>query len=94
MKEYVPRPLDTSAVVLPPGLQGLLEKLAENTHEVWAAQRIEQGWTFGPSRDDAHKKHPCLVPYGELPESEKVHDRNTAREALKAVIALGYRIEE
>jgi hypothetical protein len=87
---YEPKPLDTSAVVLPPDVLALTEKLAENTHEVWARGRLQQGWTFGPVRDDANKKHPCLVPYAELPESEKEYDRNTAIEALKAVLALGY----
>lgn len=41
-------------------------------------------------RDDARKTHPCLIPYAELPEEEKVHDRNAALETLRAVIALGY----
>jgi hypothetical protein len=55
---------------------------------------MEQGWTFGPVRDDAHKKHPCLIPYADLPESEKVHDRNTALETLRAVLALGYTVRK
>jgi RyR domain len=88
--KYEPKPLDTSAVVLPPDVLALTEKLAENTHEVWARGRLLQGWTFGPVRDDASKKHPCLIPYADLPESEKEYDRNTAIEALKAVLALGY----
>jgi ryanodine receptor 2 len=37
--------------------------------------------------------HPGLVPYAELPESEKDYDRNTALQTLAAIIALGYRIE-
>jgi hypothetical protein len=91
---YQPKPLDTSHVELPASLAALLERLAENTHEVWAAQRMKDGWTYGPKRNDAQKKHPCLIPYAELPESEKEYDRQTAGEALKAVIALGYTIEE
>jgi ryanodine receptor 2 len=87
---YEPKPLDTSAVVLPPDVLALTERLAENTHEVWARARMEQGWTFGPVRDDAKEMHPCLIPYSQLPEEEKVHDRNTALETLKAVLALGY----
>lgn len=94
MTTYNPQPLDTSGVVLPEALLGLLEQLAENTHDVWAAQRVKDGWTYGPKRDDANKKHPCLVPYADLPESEKEYDRKTAGETLKAVIALGYRIED
>lgn len=35
-------------IVLPPHLERIREKLAENSHELWAVTRIEQGWTFGP----------------------------------------------
>ncbi|MFO0905180.1 MAG: RyR domain-containing protein [Pirellulales bacterium] len=94
MSNYVPRPLDTSHIRLPETLAGLLEKLAENTHDVWAAQRISDGWTYGPQRDDAAKKHPSLVPYHELSESEKAYDRNTAAETIKVLLALGFRIGE
>ena len=92
MTTYTPQPLDTAGIELPQQLQALLEKLAENTHEVWAAQRIKDGWVYGPQRDDTKKHHPCLVPYSELPEAEKEYDRKTAGEALKAVMALGYEI--
>lgn len=91
---YEPKPLDTSSIELPASLQALLERLAENAHDVWAATRIQQGWTFGPSRNDDARKHPCLVPYDQLPESEKEYDRKTAGETLKAILKLGYRIEE
>ena len=94
MTTYTPNPLDTSAVVLPEALLGLLERLAENTHDVWAAQRMNDGWTYGPKRDDSNKHHPCLVPYADLPESEKEYDRKTAGETLKAVMALGYSIDK
>jgi ryanodine receptor 2 len=90
---YSPRPIDTSSVELPSEIGTLTEQLAENSHDIWAALRFDQGWTLGPSRDDAHKKHPCLVPYDELPESEKEYDRNAAIQTLKAIIALGYQIE-
>ena len=66
--DYQPSVLDTSSVELPGELMLLAEQMAENVHEVWAATRIEQGWTYGPERDDAKKHHPCLVPYNELPE--------------------------
>lgn len=35
-------------IVLPPHLERIREKLAENIHELWALTRIEQGWTYGP----------------------------------------------
>ena len=91
---YQPAPIDASAVVLPPGLQGLTERLAENAHDLWAKQRFKEGWSWGPKRDDAAKKHSCLVPYAQLPESEKEYDRQAALGTLRAILALGYRIEK
>jgi ryanodine receptor 2 len=90
---YRPRPIDTSAVELSIDLLDLRERLAENTHDVWASRRLAEGWMYGPTRDDLAKKHPDLVPYAELPDTEKQYDRATAMETLKAIIALGYRIE-
>ncbi len=89
---YTPHPLDTSAVQLSNDILQLTEKLASNTHEVWAKERLAQGWVFGPQRNDTLKQHPSLVPYAQLPESEKTYDRKTAMETLKAITALGYRI--
>jgi tetratricopeptide (TPR) repeat protein len=90
---YDPQPADTSRVKLTDDLLELTELLAENTHEVWAKQRLDDGWTYGPERDDARKHHPGLVPYHQLPESEKQYDRNTALETLKVISALGFRVE-
>ena len=94
MNIYTPAPIDTSEVALPQELLELTERLAENTHEIWAQQRISEGWTWGPERDDKAKKHPDLVPYGDLPESEKEYDRKTAMETLKVIMGLGYAVEQ
>lgn len=90
---YVPNPIDTSDVELSPELLTLGEKLAENCHEVWARGRADSGWTFGPVRNDERKESPCMIPYSELPESEKDYDRNTCTETLKLILKLGFRIE-
>ena len=89
---YQPRPIDTTKIQLPDELTGLIERLAENTHDIWASLRLAEGWTYGPHRDDERKQHPGLVAYAELLEAEKDYDRATAVQALKAVVALGYRI--
>lgn len=89
---YLPEPIDTSAVSLDRELTRLAELLAKNAHDVWAQERLAQGWKYGPCRRDDTKEHPCLIPYEQLPEAEKVYDRNTAMETLKAVCALGYTI--
>lgn len=89
---YQPAPLDTRDVVLDAGLRELLESLAKQAHEAWAQMRLAEGWRFGPRRDEQRKEHPCLVPYEDLPESEKDVDRATAEQILKSMIALGYRV--
>lgn len=94
MKEYIPKPIDTNNIELTPDLIEVSEELARNTHEVWAQERISQGWTYGSERDDTKKETPCLVPYEELEESEKVFDRNTSLETIKVLLALGYTIEK
>ncbi len=86
--------IDVSQITLPSEITELTERLAANAHDVWALGRINDGWTYGETRDDASKKHPCLVPYEQLSDSEKEYDRRAATETLKAVYALGYRIEK
>jgi hypothetical protein len=93
MSDYEPNPIDTGAIRLPDDLLALTERLAENAHDHWAALRMAEGWTWGPRRDESTKQHPDLVSYDDLPESEKQYDRNSALETLKAIVALGYRIE-
>lgn len=91
---YIPKPVDVSDVDLSEELLQLTEKIAENVHDVWAAGRIAEGWTFGPEKDSVTKETPLLIPYEELPESEKYYDRNTALNTLKYVIKMGYKIEK
>lgn len=93
-KEYIPHPEDTSSIVIPQQLLPLVEKMAKNVHEVWALNRINDGWTYGSQRDDVNKKHPCLVPYNQLPESEKEYDRATSQETLKLILKLGFNISK
>lgn len=84
--------MDTSNVELSEDILELIELLAKNTHDNWAKERISNGWRYGPIRDDYNKEHPCLVPYEQLPEDEKDYDRITAKQTLKAIIALGYQV--
>ena len=89
---YTPTPIQTETIDLPASLGQLVEDLAEHVHDTWAQRRMEEGWTYGPERDDEAKTHPCLVPYEDLPETEKDYDRQTALGTLKAAVALGYEI--
>ena len=96
MKEnnYQPNPIDTTDVVVPDELNDLLEKLAKNVHETWAAGRMKEGWKHGVTRDDAKKEHPCLVAYEELPDNEKEYDRETAMQTIKVMLKLGFKISD
>jgi len=89
---YNPKPIDTSNIVLPTELLELTEKIAANVHDVWAQGRIAEGWKFGTTKNVELKITPLLVPYDELPESEKEYDRNTALETLKMIVKIGYNI--
>ena len=91
---YKPKPIDTSDIDLSPDLQELTEMLSKNTHENWAKARINHGWSYGPHRDDDKKETPCLVPYEDLPDSEKEYDRILTLNLLKVIKKLGFRIEK
>ena len=87
---YTPNPIQTDDISLSDDLLALTELIAANVHDVWAAGRIKEGWTYGEVKDAEKKNTPCLVPYDELPESEKEYDRNTAKETLNLITKLGY----
>lgn len=91
-KTYIPNPIDTSDVTLSPELVKLANLLSANVHDIWGVARIQEGWTYGPTRDDARKETPCMVPFEELSDSEKAYDLNTAFETLKVLKVLGYTI--
>lgn len=92
MIKYKPNPVDTKSVDLPEDLKPLVEEMSKNVHEVWAQTRIAQGWTYGEERNDAERKHPCLVPYEDLSGEEKEYDRNTSIETIKLILKLGFKI--
>ena len=92
ISNYCPSPIDTSDITLLTELFALADDIAKNVHEVWARQRMKEGWVYGAQRNDTLKQHPCLIPYEALSESEKDYDRNTALETLKLITQLGFTI--
>ena len=93
-KKYNPKPVDTSDVSLPEELLALTEQIASNVHDVWAVGRMKEGWVYGTEKNLQKKTTPLLVPYEELPDSEKEYDRNSALETLKLIEKLGYSIQK
>lgn len=43
-------------------------------HENWMREKLDAGWTYGETKDPEAKTHPCLVPYDELPDAQRVKD--------------------
>jgi ryanodine receptor 2 len=84
--------IDASQVQLSAELLEVTEVLARHAHETWVRMRLDEGWTLGPRRDDDRREHPCLVPYAQLPETERETDRQMTLATLKAMRALGFEI--
>ena len=89
---YEPSPIGLDDVELSEDLSELQEAIAENAHEIWAKNRRNQGWSYGPERNDQKKETPDMIPYCNLPESEKLYDREMAMQTLKLVKKLGFEI--
>lgn len=87
---YHPNPIDIDDIDLTPDLLELREAIAGNAHDVWAAARQKDGWSYGPVRDDEKLQHPDLIPYADLPDGEKEYDRLMALHTIKLVKKLGF----
>ena len=71
---YKPQPLDLNPIVLNAKLEELVDLLAENTHNLWAKERIKNGWTYGVVENNIQKRHPYLLPYDKVdPAIKKVN---------------------
>lgn len=46
----------------------------EQSHESWLAHKIADGWVYGPVKDTDKKEHPCMVPYADLPDEQRIKD--------------------
>ena len=87
---YKPTPLDLNAIQLTPKLEELVEKLAENTHNLWAKERILQKWTYGLNEDLVLKRSPHLVTYKNVDDLIKKANKDTASETVKTLLVYGY----
>ncbi|CAB1342595.1 unnamed protein product, partial [Coregonus sp. 'balchen'] len=90
---YRPTPLELSEVKLTAGQEVLVDKLAENAHNVWAKDRVKQGWTYGIQQDVKSRRNPRLVPYALLDERTKKSNRDSLREAIRTLVGYGYDID-
>ncbi|KAG5899237.1 hypothetical protein JTB14_035422 [Gonioctena quinquepunctata] len=90
---YKPAPLDLSAITLTAKLEELVDQLAENTHNLWAKERIQQAWTYGLNEDPDMYRSPHLVPYGKVDDAIKKANRDTASETVRTLLVYGYNLD-
>lgn len=46
----------------------------DDSHKSWLAQKVAEGWVYGPIKDPVTKQHPCMVAYEELPQEQRAKD--------------------
>lgn len=90
---YKPAPLDLSHVRLTPAQTTLVDRLAENGHNVWARDRVSQGWSYSAVQDIPARRNPRLVPYRLLDEATKRSNRDSLCQAVRTLLGYGYNIE-
>lgn len=56
----------------------------EQLHESWSQSKLNDGWRYGERKDPELKTHPCLVPYSELPQAQRLKD-SIYSETVKAI---------
>ncbi len=73
------------------GVEGVMRgNSPEQSHEGWLAEKIATGWVYGPVKDTEKKEHPCMLPYDELPPSQKAKDALFVRTVRSMASALGW----
>ena len=63
------------------------ETTPEQSHEGWLKVKRDDGWKYGPVKNPETKEHPCFVPYGELPENQRLKDEMFGL-VVRAVLAI------
>jgi hypothetical protein len=70
-----------------------IEIMARMEHERWCRELRREGWRYGSARDDAGKRHPGLVPWSDLPDSERDKNRDFIRDLPRLLSRAGFQIQ-
>lgn len=47
---------------------------AEESHNSWLEEKLRNHWTWGTTKDEAARTHPCCLPYAALPAWQRRKD--------------------
>lgn len=90
-RTWRPTPIDTEGVKTPATIKdSWIEGVAEDSHEVWAKDMVEDGWTWGHHIDSSGRRHHKLLPWSFLTEPQKSLYRSFVKELVRSVVAFGY----
>ncbi len=64
-----------------------IDALSKMEHNRWMAEKVLQGWTYGPETDKRSFTHKNIVPWDDLTEEEKDKDSTQVRATLKLLKA-------
>jgi hypothetical protein len=71
-----------------------VERLARMEHDRWVEERRRAGWVLAAEKDVERKRSPYLVPWEELDEPTREHDRAFVRGLPRFLAVAGFRIVE
>lgn len=60
----------------------------------WNAERSIEGWRYEPTRDNIHRTHPLICPFGQLPPKEQTKDKSVIENLYYVITLGGYHIEK
>ncbi|KAM6377976.1 ryanodine receptor 1-like [Pluvialis apricaria] len=90
---YEPVPLDLAHVKLTPAQLTLVDRLDENSYNVWTRDRVQQGWTYSTVQDIKPQRNPRRVPYRLLDERTERTNRERRCQAMGTLLGHGHHIE-
>ena len=91
---YIPEPINVNGINLSTDLHNLVQRFSEHYHDAWASRKMDSGWVYNEQWNPNTKTHPRLKPYHLLSEREKDRYKEPIRDAIKALLALSFKIEQ
>lgn len=70
--------------------EDLVKSVAAYLHDSWAKDKFDNGWRYGPKRDDGKKIHNDLLPFELLSDEDQSYDLVNARSIIDSLFASGY----